>query len=246
MKGVPGILIAVGLGVAGAFANWLYLAQKAHELDQVEFIGVADDVKINSGDKFTDSHFKVIAIPRNAVHGLEDAAILWRDKNTVVGQAANKSYSPGEIILRQDLKTPPVIEMVEALGPNDVAFGVAVDTRTAVSSNLNPGNIVSFIAPLYSGPTPVGDGSTSERRAGTGTELIGPFEILAMGTRMGRPDILRASGATAAQENVMTVRVKTVNGEPEEKWRRLLDALRLTNNQPLPVVLHGKGDGKQK
>ena len=39
MKGASGLLIAVALGVIGAFCNWVYLAQKGKELDLVDFIG---------------------------------------------------------------------------------------------------------------------------------------------------------------------------------------------------------------
>jgi hypothetical protein len=30
------------------------------------------------------------------------------------------------------------------------------------------------------------------------------------------------------------------DGAPEEKWRQLLEVMRLGNNQPLSVILHGK------
>jgi hypothetical protein len=55
MKGVPGLLIAVGLGIAGAFCNWMYLAAKGHDLDMVDFIGISENAKINPGDKFNET-----------------------------------------------------------------------------------------------------------------------------------------------------------------------------------------------
>src|SRR5215471_13590108 len=99
MKGVPGLLIAIGLGIVGAFCNWMYLADKGRNLEMVEFIGIHDKVNINPGDKFTADHFTPIPIPKNAIGDLDKTAYLWKDMATVDGMAATKSYSEGEILL---------------------------------------------------------------------------------------------------------------------------------------------------
>jgi hypothetical protein len=49
MKGVPGLLIAVGLGIVGAFCNWMYLAQMGKDLQLQDFVGISENVKINAG-----------------------------------------------------------------------------------------------------------------------------------------------------------------------------------------------------
>jgi len=50
MKGAPGLLFAIGLGIVAAFCNWLYLANKGKQLEMVSFIAIAEDVKIRAGD----------------------------------------------------------------------------------------------------------------------------------------------------------------------------------------------------
>ena len=68
--------------------------------------------------------------------------------------------------------------------------------------------------------------------------MIGPFRILALGNRLGSQEVLRASGMSPSQENVMAVAVKVVKGELDEKGQKLLDTLRLTNFQQVQVLLH--------
>jgi hypothetical protein len=124
MKGVPGLMMALGLGIVGAFCNWFYLAQKAREVEMVDFIGRA------------------------------------------------------------------------AAGP---------------------------------------------------TETIGPFRILALGNRLGTPEVLRASGQAAAQENVMAVAVKLIGRDLDEPGQKLSELLRITNFQQVQVLLHkGPITGKGK
>jgi hypothetical protein len=66
---------------------------------------------------------------------------------------------------------------------------------------------------------------------------------LALGNRLGSQEVLRASGMTASQENVMAVAVKFVAGEFDEKAQRLVDLLRLTNFQQVQVILHPSAEG---
>src|SRR5215471_714896 len=124
MKGVPGLLIAVGLGIVGAFCNWMYLADKGRNLEMVEFIGINDNVKINAGDKFNAEQFTPIPIPKNAVGDLYKTAYLWKDMGTVIGVAATKSYSRSEILLRQDLRTAPEMDIKTMLRPDETAVWI--------------------------------------------------------------------------------------------------------------------------
>jgi hypothetical protein len=235
MKNAPGFVLALGLGLIGAVVNWVYLAQKARLLEHVDFIGIAENVKLSPGDRFRKEHLLKIPVPQHAAGGLQKAAVKWSMIDTIVGMPATKTYSPGEVVLWQDLKTPSVTDLLDTLGPNDVAVGVPIDTRTVVVQNLNPGASVSFVVPriLTPGATP----AAGQPRL---PEFVGPFEILALGTRKGQTQLLQASGGGASQEATMTIRVQMNDGAPEEKWRQLLEVMRLGNNQPLSVILHGK------
>jgi hypothetical protein len=241
MKGVPGLLIAVGLGIAGAFCNWLYLAAKGHDLDMVDFIGISENAKINPGDKFNETQFIKISIPANAVGNLDKDAFLWSNIPTVVGVAATKSYSPGEILLRQDVRTPPEMDIKRQLAADERVKWIPVDTRTFVPALVNAGDNVSFIVPRLTtaGPPPPSDADDDgDKRPPRSTETIGPFRILALGNRLGSQEVLRASGMTASQESTMAIAVKFVNGEFDEKAQRLIDLLFLTNFQQVQVILH--------
>src|SRR5262249_29878732 len=79
MKGVPGLMIALALGIVGAFCNWVYLAQKGAELERVDFIVIEEQTKINPGDKFREEHFRKLSIPRIATDQLEKAAPRWEE-----------------------------------------------------------------------------------------------------------------------------------------------------------------------
>ncbi|MSR59653.1 MAG: hypothetical protein EXS05_18760 [Planctomycetaceae bacterium] len=248
MKGVPGLLIAVGLGIVGAFCNWLYLAQKGLEIEQVHFIIVDDGTKINAGDRFTKAHFRRISIPKNAVGDLEKGAPLWSELETVVGMAATKSYGPGEIILRQHLRTPPETDIKKLLAPDERVLWIPVDTRTFVPSLVNAGDQVSFVVsrmnhgapPLVSAPG--GGEDTRPNASKAATEIIGPFRILALGNRLGSSEVLKAYGGTAAQENIMAIAVKITAGVLDERGQQISDLLRLTNFQQVQVLLHPSGD----
>jgi hypothetical protein len=246
MKGVPGLLIALGLGIVGAFCNWMYLAQLGRDMQSVDFIGISENVKINAGDKFNEGHFMKISIPGTAVGNLDKTAYLWKDMATVVGIAATKSYSPGEILLRQDVRTLPEMDIKKLLSPDERVVWIPVDTRTFVPSLVNAGDNVAFIVPRTGGgyPTPVADDPAA--RPPATTETIGPFRILALGNRLGSQEVLRAAGMSPSQENVMAVAVKFDKGEFDEKGQKLLETLRLTNFQQVQVILYpspeaGKG-----
>ncbi|MBI3860715.1 MAG: hypothetical protein HY290_02340 [Planctomycetia bacterium] len=247
MKGVPGLLIAVGLGVVGAFLNLAYLANKASEFEKVEFIAIAQ--RVNAGDKFHEGHFKPVSIPRVNVGNLETMAVHWSDRNTVIGEPATKTYDENEILLQKQIRTPPEMDIKKLLAADERVLWIPVDTRTFVASLVNAGDSVSFIVPRTtgSGPTPADGSEGGGERAPSSTETVGPFRILALGNRLGSQEVLRASGVMPTQENVMAVAVKIAEGEFEPKAQRVLEVMRLTNFQQVQVILHPSPDaGKGK
>src|SRR5262245_46811032 len=244
MKGVSGLLIAVGLGIVGAFCNWMYLAQMGREMKTQDFIAISDNVKINAGDKFSEAHFVPVSVPGNNLGNLDKVAVKWSDRFTVVGQPATKSYSPGEILLAHDLRTPPEMDIKRLLAPDERAVWIPVDTRTFVPALVNAGDTVSFIVPRVAGTFPIPAGDDGSGKAPSMTETIGPFRILALGNRLGSQEVLRAAGQTASQENVMAVAVRIVGSEFDEKGQKLLDTLRMTNFQQCQVILHPSPDAK--
>lgn len=236
MKGAMGLVVALGLGILGAFCNWFYLAQKSRDLEKVEFIAISDQRLINAGDVFQESDFVPVAIPALNVGKLGLSAYKYSERQTIVGMAAPRAYEPGEILLRLDVRTPPPMDVKRLLVENERVMWIPVDNRTFVAPLVNAGDLVSFIVPKLSGPTPAR--VDPDELAGGPTEILGPYRILALGNRLGSAEVMKAAGLAPAQENVMAVAVKVVDGKLDENGRKLSDLLRLTNFQQVQVLLH--------
>jgi hypothetical protein len=206
--------------VAGAGLNLWYLNEKSKAVQSVSFIGIKPNTIIRPGDKFLEDYFVPINIPENHVGGLKDVAVLYKDRNTVVGMPAIRSYTGDEILLRDDLRTPPpAFDLKE----NEIQLPVPVDTRSFVPSLVSAGDMVSFF--IGGVPTPAmpreQDPDSPEGSApaepppppplppGMKAELIGPFRVLAVGNRLGSAEVQKASGQPQYQENVISIAVNS-------------------------------------
>lgn len=237
MKGLPGLLIALGLAVTGGLCNWFYITSKTRDLDLVEFIAVREG-GVKAGQPFQESHFKPISVPRTVALRLQEAAPPFTSLPTVVGTTAYRDFREGEIVLWQDLETPPISDLRNELAPDEEAISVTVDSRGFVPSHFSAGQEISFIVSQSSGLPNRGSGETGP------VEKIGPFFVLALGNRRGSFDRERFGGRGAMQENVITIRVKKAGENAfDPKVEQLLSRLRLTGNQALGVVMHAKGKG---
>ena len=247
MKGLPGILIALGLGVAGAIINWLYLERLAGQQARVQFIGIKTGTQLNAGDVIREEHIMPVGIPRSSLGSLDQVAPTWDIKGSVVGFATSRSFRGGEIVLLDDVKTPAQRDLNEKLGPEEVALWIPVDPRTFNPGRVNPEDEVSFIIPHggdFAMPTPIEDGGEGGEppvlQPGGGSEIIGPFRILEIGSRTGRPEVQRAAGSRTGNETSITVVAKIVGGRLEPKAQRITDVVRATRSQGLQVLLHPK------
>jgi Flp pilus assembly protein CpaB len=252
VRGLVGLVIAAGLGLAGAVCNWLYLDSRAQTEARVAFIGVKPDVQLRIGDVFRADHFEPVELPKSRLGNLEDAAPLWEARDAVIGLRANKAYGGGELILRQDLTTPAQEDLASMLADDEVARWVPIDSRSVISEQINPGDLVSFEAPrprsASTEPTPETSGPPQERQAENlsslretkngNTEIIGPFRVLAVGARRERPNIQQARGRTGGNENTITIAARLTNGEIEPRAAKLFEAVRAAGSQGIYVMLH--------
>lgn len=247
MKGLQGIAIAAALGIVGAVCNWFYIARQAEGLDKVSFVIVKPDVQLNPGDRFREEHFDRVDIPRRWVGNLEQVAVAWDDRAVPVGFTAKRSYQGGEILLQQDLRTPPRRDLSEMLAENEALRWVPVDPRGFVPEHVNPGDHVSFIVPQVTA-TSAGsvDGVTGAAAVPESTQIIGPFEVLALGTRKGRREFMDGQRSSPAQENLIGIRVTLKDGTLDPKSQRLFEVLRLTENRGVQVMLHSARYSKSK
>lgn len=237
MKGLQGILIAVALGIVAAVCNWFYITSQAKDFNKVAFVVIQPGTQIDSGDRFKESHFEKVEIPENNLGNLQTIAVLWSDLDTVVGQTSPRSFSGSEILLRADLKTPPQRDISELLGENEVLRWVPVDQRSFTPDHVNPGNMVRFVVPLFTGGNGNKPNGASKAASNlTKSEEFGPFEVLTLGNRRGRKEILRSRGATTGQENLIGIRVSS-DGPSGKEAQRLFDALRVTGNAGVQIIL---------
>lgn len=236
MKGTQGLIIAAALGVVGAFCNWFYINRLAERREKVGFVMIRRDAQLNAGDRFQEQHFARVDIPRDNVGTLQEAAVLWQDRTAAIGYRAPKSYRGGELLLQQDLRTPAHRDLSDMLAENEVLRWVPVSSGQFVPEMLNPGNLISFEVPQLPGGKPA-DLSSRDLQTQP-TEMIGPFRILALGTRTGTREVRQAAGMPSGPEHVIAISVRLENGQPEARAERLFRALRLSGNKALGVVLH--------
>lgn len=245
MKGVPGLLIAVGLAIGGGLCNWFYMAQKSRELDLIQFVGVAES-GIKMGETIQASNLTPIPIPLRYAQRLKEVAPTYNDLATLVGMTAYRDFQGGELVLTQDLKTPPNNDLKRDLGTDEVAIWVNVDSRGFVPQFFSGGDEVSFIVPAAGGRA-ASSVSQPGQAVDQPTEVIGPFYILALGNRRGTAERAKASGMSQSSENVIAIRVKkTSDTQLDEKAQLLLSRLRLSGNQALGLVMHSERKAKAK
>ena len=150
MKGIQGLLVAITLGIAGAIFNFAYLSTR--DVERVYFIGIKPGVTVARGDQLLEDHLEKVGIPRDTKGNLEEFAILFSARNTVINQNVWRQLNGGSLLLRDDLKTPPgEISFGSKDGAKDGAseraVGVPIDTRKFVPSLVVPGDWVTFIIP---------------------------------------------------------------------------------------------------
>jgi hypothetical protein len=245
MKGAMGLTIAAGLGIVGAVCNWLYLQQLAREQETVDLIGVRNGAQINIGDTFKESDLEAVPIPRAGAEAL-------------ISLPANHVFYGGEIIVNDDLVGPAVRDLAETLQEDEVARWVPIDSRSVVTEQINPGDLVSFEVPRGAlAPTPVtapdapGDTApaanppaVSPPGAWRSAEFIGPFRVLALGPRREPAHVAEAArGRGAANASTITIVVKLIDGKLEPNAARLFEALRLSGSQGVGVMLHSSRRG---
>ena len=241
MKGIPGLIIAAALALAGGICNWLYIAKQADRYERESFVVVRVD-QIRAGDKFKREDFSKVDIPKNNLGNLEKIAVHWQDLDAVVGLPAVKDFVRDQLILQDDLKTPPQENLNRKIGPDERVVWLPVDPRSFNPQHVNPGDMVSFRIPTgMSGASPTA--VVSDESAPL-EEILGPCRILALGNRKGSPETARAAGQRFGSENVMAVSVRIDGTQLEKKAQTIFQVLAKTNFKGVQVLLHPAADSK--
>jgi hypothetical protein len=242
MKGIAGLIIAAALAIAGGICNWLYIAKQADRYERESFVVVGID-QIRAGEKFKRQDFTKVDIPKNNLGNLEQIAVRWQDLEAVIGLPAVKDFVRDQLILQDDLKTPPQEKLNRKIADNERIIVLPVDPRSFNPQHVSPGDLVSFrIPPAHSGRVPstaVGvDGSEPA------AEIIGPFRILALGNRKGSIDTAKVIGRRPTSENDISVSVEIRGTDVEPKAQRIMNIVATTNFKGVQVLLHPAVESK--
>jgi hypothetical protein len=165
MKGIQGLIIAIGLGIVGALFNFAYLYNKSQETENEEFIGIAPSVTVNRGEVLREEHLTAVPIPRALAGKLKDFAFLWSGRRAEIDQRVARTLTGGSLLLRSDMETPRLaLGFSQNLKPGieETALGVPVDSRRGVASLIEPGDMVTFIVPGTASESPTPASSDDE------------------------------------------------------------------------------------
>lgn len=252
MKGIQGLILGLGVGIAAALFNWAYITRATGDVEAVAFVGIAPNKDLDAGHVLSEEDLVPVAIPPIPARRLKDFAYLYADRASLVGLRVTRPVPGGSLLLQDDLRPPPPrlrFGGQPAGNTEEIAMFIPIDTRTIVPSLLEPGDMVSFIV---SAPTPALVGNPA---AGTnpgqnpaadpagsqgGPQVIGKFKVLAVGNRLTSVEAHRAYQLPQSQENILTISVKLESGRLEPKAERLWKMLEATNFRQVGVILHSR------
>lgn len=233
MKGAQGLIVAAILGSLGVVLNWLYLDAKTRNTESVSFIGIQDGVTINPGEVFEESHLVAVPIPAANASVDKDFVYLWDARNTIVGTKATRRYEGGNLVYRQDYRTPPA-EL--KLAEDERLIWITVDSRSFVPALVDPGAEISFIVPTTASTGP------KEAIPLKQTEMIGPFRVGSLGNRLGSLEVHQASHKALVQERQVGIIVKVEGNKLEAKALKLLEIVGKSGHESIGVSLHPRGE----
>ena len=252
-----GLLIALSLALVAGVLNWQYLERKTEEVEMVSFVAVKEGTTIEPGERFLDEHFAKLNIPKKSVGSLEESAVLFEDRHTVTSMKAVNIHRSGQVILRQELRTPP---KKLNIGADEEGFWVPVGGNSFVSSLFSPGDMVSFSLPAprtvrlqnkkpQPAPEPTEDpdkwnfdGNQTNLEINQGpSEFVGPFRVISVGARLGSSQVSRANSGRGGAESTLGVAIKkTSDGKRDAKGKLLIERVLAPGFRHAGVLLHSK------
>ena len=238
-KDLRSLLAALFLGAVALVLNWFYLHQRAAGTVVVHLLGIRDGVQVAPGTLFEENHFTAVPVPERYARHLKQYAYLYDDLGTIVGVRATKPYSGGELMLRQDYRTPPARLQLAA---DERLIWVPVDTRSFVPALVNPGDLVTFLVPREPQHV-VTAGGANELDGNAGLEAVGPFRLGSLGNRLGTVEVMEAHQLAQVQDRQVGVVVRAVGTSLEPRALRLLDALRKAGPEGVQIALHPRQEG---
>ncbi len=240
MRGMLGLIIAAALGALAVGVNMAYLHNKTKNADMVEFVGVREGATIDIGTMIKTAHLQAVPVPRTNARSMENHVYQWRDRNLLVGMPSTKVYRGGELVFTDDYKTP--LSKLQ-LDPSEMLYPVNVTNKSPL---IEPGSFVMFQIPLAPAlpmnPNTNPDGTSPPPvMPETEFELVGPFEVAAIGNRIGDREVMKAYKIPQINENqlgiILNVEPPHDKHIPDALGQQLLEALSRANSRSVNVLL---------
>jgi hypothetical protein len=191
------------------------LQGKTKDIASVRFLGIQADGPIEPGQIIRDDQLQAVPIPERHAGNLKDYVYLYEERGTIVGITATRRYQTGDLVYRQDYRTPPP-EL--KLGPEEKLIWIPVNSSGFVPELVDPGDRIEFIVPIYeSQPLPAGqDGNVAAvpARRVVRTESIGPFRVGSLGSRLASREVARGNRLSTSQERLIGI-IVSQNDERE-------------------------------
>jgi hypothetical protein len=208
MKGMQGLLVAGLLGLLGVALNWIYLQGKTKDVASLRFLGIRADGGIQPGEIIREDQLEAVPIPERHAGNLKDYVYLYEERGTVVGITATRSYAAGDLLFRQDYRTPPA---QLKLGPDEKLIWIPVNSSSFVPELIDPGDRIEFIIPIYQNQPlpPAGEDNVAAvpvQRV-VRTETIGPFRVGSLGSRLASREVARGNRLSPSQERLIGIMV---------------------------------------
>jgi len=222
MKGMQGLIVAGLFGIVGIAFNWIYLQGKTKDIASISFIGVKSGVTIEPGQVIKEEHLEAVNIPEKHGGNLKEYVYLYKDRGTVVGITATRGYQGGDLMYRQDYRTPPP-EL--RLAETEKLIWIPVNSNSFVPELVDPGDRIEFIVPVYesqsvpaanaAGPVKV------EAIRPARTETIGPFRVGSLGSRLASRDVAAGNRIRSSHERLVGIVINTADPKEMDNASRL-------------------------
>lgn len=183
------LLIPLGIGIGAAVLHWQAIGQAP---PTAKFVRVKQSLKTGTVIEADALEEVTITGTQETVDALKLTAIPWQDRGVIVGRPAPRNLKKNDILFLQDTWSFDP-QLSEPWAP------LALDKVDVQMANLSVGSEVTFKVPI---PPKEGlEGPALPK----GFEQLGPFRVLAVGTRLSR---VGSDGKTEAVDKTIAIAVK--------------------------------------
>lgn len=225
--------LPIVLGLAAFMFNWYILNVRQKT---TSFTRIAADLR--AGELFSDTNIEEFPV-EGSLEAALGSAVPWAQSSVVYNQPAPRDLKAGDLVLWRDAY-PPQRGPSRSPDPDQRVLPVSLNDVT-VPQVLSVGDQISFIiAKRPQSPmqaliaqevgTPAGGAFARERAPNqveakpTEYEVVGPFQILGVGTRFTRDIAGPADPNESSSASIVSVAIKMEGGKLDEKTSRLVSA----------------------